>query len=185
MLADINPIQVIAFEPAQPIGSGKGGGGHGRRGGVPNWERDHRLKEAYGERGEALVYELELRRLKKLGVERPEEIVCWLRKVGRSTANHDLEFKDLLDAEWVDIVIEVKSTPGRDFRFEMSKEELHCAQQYGTRYQLHRVIDVSSATPVVYIYENPYHLWQRGLAVIEPRDTYVILPDPKLSNDNN
>jgi hypothetical protein len=184
-ISEVNPVQVVYCEPASPIGSGQVGRGGGGGGRVPNWERDHRLREAYGYRGEKLVYELELRKLRKLGLERPENYVRWLRMVGNPKANHDLESKDLEDGIWVDIVIEVKSTPGRDFRFEMSKEELKCAQQYGKRYHLYRVTDVSSATPQVFIFENPYHLWQQGLAVIEPRDTYVILPIPLLSNDDD
>jgi len=183
-LTEIHPIRVTPYEPAHTPDAGKHSSGHGKGGGIPNWERNHQLREAYGLRGEALVYELELRRLAKLGIGKPEENVYWLRKAGRVTADHDLESKDLVDGAWVDIVIEVKSTPGQDFRFEMSKEELYCAQKYGPRYQLHRVTNVCSPTPSVYVFENPYKLWQEGLAIIEPRDTYVILPSPQSLNES-
>ena len=103
----------------------------------------------------------------------------WLREEGNETADHDLESKDLDDGKWVDIVIEVKATPARDFRFHMSKQELICARRERERYRLYRVIDVASASPEIYAFENPYTLWEEGKAIIEPRDTYVTLPDPR------
>ena len=160
----------------------KGGGGRWR-----DWEHDQRLRDAYGERGERLVKMLELERLRDLGVEMPEQFVRWLRQEGNLTADHDLESKDLRDGKWVDIVIEVKATPARDFRFPMSRGELICAQHYLDRYQLYRIIDVASASPQVYVFENPFTLWKEGRSYIEPRDTYVILPDPRKhdANDQN
>ena len=146
--------------------------------GPHNWERDQRMREIYGKRGEQLVFDLELRRLKQFFHD-PEAHMRWLRQEGDDTADHDIESKELINGEWVDVIIEVKSTPGRDFRFPMSKDELRCAQRHGDRYQLYRVIDVASAAPQVYVFGNPMTLWKEQRAVIEPRDTYVILPDPR------
>lgn len=157
----------------RPKGSGRGGGG--RR----DWERDQRLREAYGKRGEELVKLVELQRLQSLGMDRPDQCVRWLREKGDETADHDIESKDLVDGEWVDVVIEVKATPANDFRFQMSRAELSCAWREGARYRLYRVVDVASAAPEVYVFENPYTLWKAGRALIEPRDTYVTLPDPR------
>jgi hypothetical protein len=166
--------------PPEPKPSGRTGGGGGRR----DWERDQRLREAYGERGERLVKMLELERLHNLGLDRPEEFVRWLREEGNETADHDMESKDLANGKWTDIVIEVKATPGRDFRFQMSKEELLCARRARDRYRLCRVIDVASASPEVYVFENPYTLWEQEKAYIEPRDTYVTLPDPRKKEED-
>jgi len=153
---------------------GKGGGG-----GTKDWERDRRLRELYGERGEQLIKKLEISRLNALGVKVPERSIRWLREEGDLTADHDFESIDLIDGEWTDIVIEVKATPSTDFRFPMSREELACARKYGDRYRLVRVINVASASPQVFVFDNPFTLWEKGRAYIEPRDTYVVLPDPR------
>jgi hypothetical protein len=179
--------EVISFmvNQPQPVKQTKEGNSQtpSGRGGwhSPNWERDHRLKEAYGFRGEQLVYELELRRLRDLGVNDPEREIRWLRKEGRKTADHDIESFDIIDDKLEPIIIEVKSTPSNDFRVYMSKEELSCARKNGHNYRLHRIIEVASSSPKEFIFENPYELWQQGLALIEPRDTYVILPDPTVT----
>jgi hypothetical protein len=138
----------------------------------------------YGKRGEELAKQLEIDRLRKLGLENPEEYVRWLREDGYNSADHDIESKDYIDGNWIDIVIEVKATPTEDFRFPMSKSELMCALHYGERYRLYRVINVNTAIPQAYIFNNPYILWQEKKAAIEPKDTYVILSDPrKISRD--
>jgi hypothetical protein len=166
----------IAVVPsARPGRTGRRGG----RGGARDWERDQRLLDAYGQRGEELVYKLELQRLHQAGYDRPDQQVSWLRREGYNYADHDLESWDLVNGEWVQIVIEVKSTPLGDFRFPMTKSELACAQQCGERYRLYRVINVASAAPQVCIFGNPFTLWKDGRAYIEPRDTYVTLPDPR------
>ena len=121
---------------------------------------------------------LEVDRVRQLGIETPEKSVRWLRDEGNETADHDLESRDCVNGVWVDILIEVKATPGWDFRIPMSRQQLACARDTGDRYRLYRVVDVTSASPQVYLFENPYTLWQQGKAQIEPRDTYVILPNP-------
>jgi hypothetical protein len=75
-------------------------------------------------------------------------------------------------------VIEVKSTGGNDFRFHMKRSELRCAQKYKERYKLYRVVQVASATPKIFIFENPYLLWQQGKALVEPSEAIFYLPTP-------
>lgn len=178
-LSEVELVNVLSTDGRIPETAvrhrGKIGGGGGR----PDWEKDQRLREAYGERGEQVVKLIEAERLRRLGWTNPDGCLQWRREQGDFTADHDFESKDLLDDEWVDIVIEVKATPGLDFRFPMSRDELACAQQYGDRYRLYRVVDILSSAPKVYVFGNPYTLWQQGLALIEPRDTYVVLPDPR------
>ena len=144
----------------------------------PDWEKDNRLKDAYGKRGEELVKLMEIKRLRKLGISEPEDYVRWLREEGYEVADHDLESIDLIDGEYHDIWIEVKSTPGTDFRVHMSRNELACAQREGDYYKLYRVIEVHSPVPKVYVFDNPYLMWQKDLVRIEPSDTYVVLPNP-------
>lgn len=131
-----------------------------------------------GERGEEVVYNQELVRLRNLGRENPEQHVRWLRKLNQTAADHDIESEDLINGNWVTIYIEVKSTSGRDFRFEMSSGELNFADQQGDRYQLHRVIEVATARPRVFVFSNPMTLYRQGKALIDMHDTYVTLPDP-------
>ena len=120
-----------------------------------------------------------MERLRQSGVASPEDSLRWLRQEGNTTADHDFKSIDLIDGEWVDIVIEVKATPSQDFRFPMSRDELICARRHRARYRLVRVINVASASPQVFVFDNPFTLWEEGRAHIEPRDTYVVLPDPR------
>lgn len=144
-----------------------------------DWERDQQLNDVYGRRGEELIKKLEIKRLLALGVSNPEKVVRWLREEGYNAADHDLESIDIIDGQKISIILEVKATPGSDFRISMSRQELLCAQRSQQHYRLYRVIHVATASPRVYLFENPYSLWQQGKAFIAPRDTYIILPDPR------
>jgi hypothetical protein len=180
-LEGIVPVIVTGGKIRERI-STVGGGHHGGSGG--NWEQDHILNQAYGQRGEEIVYYQEIERLRKRGLENPEQHVLWLHRLNQPAANHDFESKDLIDGEWSTIYIEVKSTPGSDFRFEMSRGELNFADQHGIYYQLHRVIHVASSRPQVFIFENPLTLYRQENAWIDMRDTYVTLPNPLRQEDS-
>jgi hypothetical protein len=171
-LVDSSVASAVVAEP-EPS-SRRGGGLSGR-----DWERDQQLNDIYGRRGEELIKGLEIKRLQALGVPNPETLVRWLREEGYNAADHDLESIDIIGGEKIPIILEVKATPGSDFRISMSRQELLCAQRYQQHYKLYRVIHVATASPHVYLFENPYSLWQQGKAFIAPRDTYVILPDPR------
>jgi hypothetical protein len=73
--------------------------------------------------------------------------VRWLRCLGDMTTDHELESIDLVDGEWVDITIEVKATPGKEFLVYMSRGQWECALRMKDRYRLYRVLDVASSTP--------------------------------------
>ncbi len=152
------------------------GGGHKPQ--RPFWDGDQKLRDAYGKRGEELVFLWEIQRLKTLNIDDAEHNVRWLRQEGLLTADHDIESVDIIDNQVVPITIEVKATPGADFRVFMSREELECALRIGKNYRLYRVTHVAEAAPQIYLFENPYTLWEQGKAIIEPRDTTVYLPDP-------
>lgn len=143
-----------------------------------NWERDQKLKELYGKRGEQLVMDLELARLRSEGHPAPDTVLHWLREQGDETADHDISSKELVGGEWEDLIIEVKATPGTDFRVTMSLPEIECAQRWGERYRLYRVIEVATEVPSVYVFENPFTLWQERKARIEAHDFIVVLPNP-------
>lgn len=181
-LVDVGSVRVIPVDAADIAVTGKSSvraSGSGGVGAKPNWESDQRLSEAYGRQGESVVHDVILKQLRDAGVEHPERCLRWLRKEGKETADHDFELKAWVGGEWRDWIIEVKATPARDFRFHMSRQELECAQRAGEQYKLYRVTGVTSAAPQIYVFENPYTLWQKNKAVIELRDTYVMLSDPR------
>lgn len=72
-------------------------------------------RDAYGARGEELVYRLEIQRLIALRIADAEFNVRWLRKLGQLAADHDIYSVDIIGDEEVRITIEVKSTPGTEF----------------------------------------------------------------------
>ena len=150
--------------------------------GVPHdWERRDALRRLYGERGEEVVYRHEVRRLEEAGMADAARRVRWLRQEGDDDADHDIESLEFVEGRWVPVVIEVKATPGHTFRFPMSVAELilakRCAER-GERYRLARVVDVTSASPPIYEYGNPYELYQAGAARFDLKESYVTLPRP-------
>lgn len=64
----------------------------------------------------------------------------------------------------------------------MSREEITCAKRLGEGYRLYRVLDITSASPQVYVFGNPYTLWQEGKALFELRDTTVVLAGPRTTD---
>ncbi|MBI1686776.1 DUF3883 domain-containing protein [Caulobacter hibisci] len=161
---------------AAPVISGSGGRDPGYRG--PSYwtppsayevERDRMV----GTRGEELIYHLEIQRVRELGYERPEEVVIWTSRT-EPGADHDIRS---IDGAGNVLWIEVKSTTGRDGRFEWSRREFEKAMREGPRYELVRVYEADSLQPVAKRFRNPAALQGEGLrlelstlrAFVEPR----------------
>jgi hypothetical protein len=145
--------------------------------GQHDWEKNDALKRLYGERGEEIVRLKEIERLREEGHENPETAVRWLRRED-DDADHDFESLIKIDGTWHDLIIEVKATPGTDFRVTMSIPELECARYYGDRYLLYRVTRVRDAAPEVYVFGNPLTMWLAKEARIRPQNVTVELPEP-------
>ena len=110
------------------------------------WER------AIGRRGEELIHREELERVQKLGY--PASRVKWVSDQNPG-ADHDILS---VDCDGQDLVIEVKSTSGKDGRFQWSKNEFDLARALRERYVLYRVYEADSSTPSVKSFRDPVGL---------------------------
>ena len=117
----------------------------------PTWEQVERDREI-GQRGEALVYREELKRVKNLGY--PESRVEWISERDPG-ADHDIRS---VGCDGEDLYIEVKSTTGKDGRFQWSKNEFDLARSLRDRYVLYRVYEVDSMTPSIKPFQDPIGL---------------------------
>ena len=105
----------------------------------PTWEQEE-WDRKIGRRGEELVYRSELERVKKLGY--PESRVEWISE-DNPGADHDIRS---VGSDGEDLFIEVKSTTGKDGRFQWSKNEFDLARSLRDRYVLYRVYEVDTKT---------------------------------------
>lgn len=117
----------------------------------PTWEQMERDREI-GRQGEALVYREELERVKKLGY--PESRVEWVSEQDPG-ADHDIRS---VDCDGEDLYIEVKSTTGKDGRFQWSKNEFDLARPLRDRYVLYRVYEVDRKTASMKSFPDPVGL---------------------------
>lgn len=116
-----------------------------------------------GERGEALVYRMELERVRALGYEEPERYVVWTSR-DQPGADHDIRS---IDAEGRPRWLEVKSTTGIEGRFEWPRQEFEKALRERERYELWRVYRVAGRDPVAKCFPNPAELLGTGRLVLE------------------
>ena len=105
-----------------------------------------------GRRGEKLVYRSELERVKKLGY--PESRVVWISE-DNPRADHDIRS---VGSDGEDLFIEVKSTTGKDGRFQWSKNEFDLARSLRYNYVLYRVYEVDSKAPSMKPFPDPVGL---------------------------
>jgi hypothetical protein len=118
---------------------------------------------ALGERGEALVYRMELKRVRAMGHANPEQFVRWT-SLTEPGADHDIRS---IDDKGLPKFIEVKSTTGVDGRFEWSRKEFERALRERDRYELWRVYRVSEKKPVAKCFPNPAKLIGARRLVLE------------------
>ena len=137
---------VHARQPQQTRTSGSSSGWS-----PPTWEQEE-WDRKIGRRGEKLVYRSELERVKKLGY--PESRVEWISE-DNPGADHDIRS---VGCHGEDLFIEVKSTTGKDGRFQWSKNEFDLARSLRDRYVLYRVYEVDSKTPSMKPFQDPVGL---------------------------
>jgi hypothetical protein len=104
-----------------------------------------------GQRGEELVYRMELQKVRDMGYAEPERYVIWTSR-DEPGADHDIRS---IDAKGLPRWIEVKSTTGVDGRFDWPRKEFEKALRDRDRYELWRVYRVDSRTPVAKCFSNP------------------------------
>jgi len=156
--ASLPPLEAVTLQPlaasvtwAPPERRGTRSGG-GRWGWSPRTQSDVDRDEAVGLQAEALVYRAERARVRVLGFD--EARVVWTAEHDR-TADHDIRS---VDEDGTDLWIEVKSTTGRDGRFEWSVAEFEKAVREGKRYELWRVYDAGTTTPTYKRFRDPMSL---------------------------
>jgi hypothetical protein len=126
-----------------------GGGGYG--GWSPRTGAEVERDRELGERGEALVYQMELERVRKAGHPDPESVVIWTSRTDPG-ADHDICSQDENgDPRW----IEVKSTSGMDGQFDWSRKEFEKAVRERERYELWRVYRANTTEPIAKCFPNP------------------------------
>lgn len=136
-----------SIDPPRP-GTGGGGPSYGWTARTPaEIERDAKI----GRRGEELIYRSELERVRAMGHDNPEEMVVWTASHNPG-ADHDIRS---IDAEGNPRWIEVKSTTGADGRFDWSRKEFEKALRERGRYELWRIYNVGSVTPVAKVFPDP------------------------------
>jgi hypothetical protein len=134
------------IQPREPSGRGGGGGGW-----LPPTPAEVERAGLLGQRGEALVYRMELEKVRAMGFEDAERYVIWTSR-DEPGADHDIRS---IDAERRPRWIEVKSTTGTDGRFDWPRKEFEKALREGDRYELWRVYRVADRAPVAKCFRNP------------------------------
>ena len=104
-----------------------------------------------GQRGEELVYRLELEAVRAMGFDEPERYVVWTSQT-EPGADHDIRS---VDSEGRPRWLEVKSTTGSDGRFDWSRKEFEKALRERERYELWRVYRVADRSPNAKCFPNP------------------------------
>lgn len=116
-----------------------------------------------GERGEALVYRMEIEKVRAMGYAEPERYVIWTSR-DQPGADHDIRS---IDADGRPRWLEVKSTTGSDGRFEWSRQEFERALCERERYELWRVYRVAERDPTAKCFPNPASLLGTRQIVLE------------------
>jgi hypothetical protein len=167
-LPDLDNVRMlVAPASGQQILVNVAQGGGSYRGWSSGWvprsateiERDRDV----GRRGEELVYRMELERVRADGHEKPEDLVVWTSQTDAG-ADHDIRS---VGPDGSTRWIEVKSTTGADGRFEWSRKEFEKALREGERYELWRVYEAGSTSPIAKCFANPIGLLGASRLIIE------------------
>ncbi|HEV7286074.1 MAG TPA: DUF3883 domain-containing protein [Kaistia sp.] len=138
------------IEPRQP--GPRGGGSSGVW--LPPTPEEVVRARRLGERGEALVYRMEIEKIRAMGYAEPERYVIWTSR-DQPGADHDIRS---IDADGRPRWLEVKSTTGSDGRFEWPRQEFEKALRERERYELWRVYRVAERNPTAKCFPNPASL---------------------------
>ena len=161
------PIEEVIAVQVPREGTVQVGQSHQTRpsGGSSGWSPPTREQEEWdrevGRRGEELVYRSEIERVKRLGY--PSSSVEWISEQNPG-ADHDIRS---VDRNGGDLFIEVKSTTGKDGRFQWSKNEFDLARSLRDRYVLYRVYEVDSKTPTMKAFRDPVGLLLKNALLLD------------------
>jgi len=154
------PLEAVEARHLEPLDTwvppGPREGGARRPGSwLPPSRRDQERDQAVGSRGEEIIYRRELARVQALGY--AETRVIWQSRSDPGAPYDILS----LDDDGEDLWIEVKSTTGRDGRFQWSKGEFEKALQERERYVLWRVYEADTSIPAVKSFRDPISILLR------------------------
>lgn len=135
----------------EPRGRSENGGSRSSRTWLPPTPAEMERASLLGRRGEELVYRMELQKVRDMGHDEPERYVVWTSR-DEPGADHDIRS---IDAKGFPRWIEVKSTTGVDGRFDWSRKEFEMALNKREHYELWRVYQVDSRTPVAKCFRDP------------------------------
>jgi hypothetical protein len=123
-----------------------------------------------GRLGEEFVLKEERRRLKKAG---KTDLADKVKLISVESA---CEGYDLVsyETDGTERYIEVKSTAGRKYVFEMSNNEWEVASKHKEQYFIYRVTDVRTK-PEFKIFKNPTQLESEGLLTKSPSGWWITL----------
>lgn len=147
------------MEPRQP--GSRSGGSSGNW--LPPTPEEVARAGRLGERGEVLVYRMELEKVRAMGYEEPERYVIWTSR-DHPGADHDIRS---IDTEGRPRWLEVKATTGTDGRFEWPRQEFERALRERERYELWRVYRVAEQNPIAKCFPNPAGLLGTRKIVLE------------------
>ncbi|MER9998819.1 DUF3883 domain-containing protein [Mesorhizobium sp. M0051] len=144
-VADTRGAQIEPREPSNRGGGGSSGGW------LPPPPDEIARAGRVGERGEALVYRMEIEKVRAMGFDEPERYVVWTSR-NQPGADHDIRS---IDAGGRPRWLEVKSTTGSDGRFDWPRQEFEKALRERERYELWRVYRVADRAPTAKCFSNP------------------------------
>jgi hypothetical protein len=172
-LPPLEGIKVHRLEPSDSwVPSTSTGGGKGwSYSWTPPTPSDEQWERAVGKRGEEIIYQQELNRVRVMGY--PESRVVWM-----SETDPDADFDILsVDDDGEDLWIEVKSTTGRDGRFRWPKAEFKEAIEKRNRYILWRVYEANTIAPSVKPFRDPVGILLRQRMRLNI-DTFYAMVEP-------
>ena len=144
------------------VSSGRSGGGSSSIW-LPPTPAEVERAGLVGQRGEELVYRMELQKVRDMGYAEAERYVIWTSRY-EPGADHDIRS---IDANKRPRWIEVKSTTGTDGRFEWSRKEFEKALRERDRYELWRVYRVANLLPVAKCFPNPARMLGKHQIILE------------------
>ena len=159
---ELPPIGEVVAQVVTPVGthiSTSGGSGTGGGGGGGGWSpRDPEWDRILGERGEELVYQREIERVRDAGCESPASLVIWVSR-DDPTADHDIRS---VAEDGATLWIEVKSTVGSEGNFDWPESEVARAMAERGHYVLCRVYRVDSKNPLIKCFYDPLSMIESG-----------------------
>lgn len=129
-----------------------------------DYERDNKKMKLLGDRGEDIVKDFEIDRLKKAGKNK------LAKKVERVSLKSDSYGYDILsfNEDGTERHIEVKATQSKvgTVNFFLTANELNTAKEEGEKYYIYIVYEISTKNPKVWILKNPFNSESPGIKIV-------------------